>query len=108
MRKLFWSFILLMVSNFVFAHDGDDDYALSKISPMLIKKANAVLHFQQITFEVVSTKEVVKRDHYVLTILNENADDMADFVEGYDKLTEINSVEGFLYDANGKQLKKIK
>jgi hypothetical protein len=108
MKRLTWSIIFLTVGNFVFAHNGDDDYAVSKISPVLRINANAVLRFEQITFEVISTKEAVERNHYVVTILNENGDDWAEFSEYYDKLREINSVEGFLYDANGKQLKKIK
>src|SRR5204862_4469795 len=35
-------------------------------------------------------------------------DDWAEFTASYDKLQEINSVEGTLYDANGKQLKRVK
>ena len=98
--------VLLFLNASVFAKDGD--YAVSKISPALLKNANAVLRYENIKFEVLSTKEAVETNHYVITILNENGDDWAQFSEYYDKLREINSVEGFLYDANGKQLKKIK
>ena len=108
MKRLTWSIIFLTIGNFVFAHNGDDDYAVSKISPVLRLNANAVLRFEQITFEVISTKEAVEKNHYVVTILNENGDDWAEFSEYYDKLRKINSIEGFLYDANGKLLKKVK
>jgi hypothetical protein len=108
MKKLMWLVVFSITANSVFACNGDDDYAVSKISPLLRINANAVLRFEQITFEVISTKEAVEKNHYVITILNENGDDWAEFSEYYDKLREINSVEGFLYDANGKQLKKIK
>ena len=87
---------------------GDGEYAVSKIPPGLLKNANAVLRFEDIRFELLNTKEAIETNHYVITILNENADDWADFQEYYDKLQEINSVEGILYDANGKQLKRIK
>src|SRR5438552_15513614 len=87
---------------------GDGDYAVSKISAALLKNANAVLRLEEIKFEIHNLKEAIETNHYVITILNENGDDWAEFVEGYDKLQEIISVEGNLYDVNGKQLKKMK
>ena len=87
---------------------GEGEYAVSKISPALLKGANAVLRFEQIRFEINSTKEAILRNHYVITILNENGDEWADMVEYYDKFRQIESVEGILYDANGKQLKRVK
>src|SRR5205085_9963683 len=53
-------------------------------------------------------KNAVYKDHYVITILNENGDDLADFEEYYTKMRSISSVEGYLYDMMGKQLKKMK
>lgn len=106
MKKYFFAIGLLLSGISLRASDGD--YAVSKISPALLKNANAVLRLEEIKFEVISTKEAIETNHYVITILNENGDDWAEFNEYYDKLREISSVEGFLYDANGKQLKKIK
>src|SRR5436190_7988316 len=105
-RKISTVIIFLLMSFSSFA--GDGEYAVSKIVPTLLKNANAVLRLEDIKFEILSPKEAIETNHYVITILNENGDDWADFVEGYDKLREINSVEGFLYDENGKQLKKVK
>jgi len=106
MRKLF--FITALLFNPVLLFAGGGDYAVSKISPALIKNANAVLRFEDIRFEIHSTKEAIETNHYVITILNENGDRWAQFAEYYDKLREISSVEGHLYDAMGKQLKKMK
>jgi hypothetical protein len=106
MKKNLFAIGLLFLGINVFAKDGD--YAASKISPDLLKNANAVVRYENVRFEILNTREAVETDHYVITILNENGDDWAEFSEYYDKLREINSVEGFLYDANGKQLKKIK
>ena len=94
--------------NVIFLYAGDGEYAVSKISPALMKNANAVLRFEDIKFEIHSTKEAIETNHYVITILNENGDRWAEFAEYYDKLREISSVEGHLYDAMGKQLKKMK
>ena len=106
MRKLF--FITALLFNPVLLFAGGGDYAVSKISPALMKNANAVLRFEDIRFEIHSTKEAIETNHYVITILNENGDRWAQFAEYYDKLREISSVEGHLYDAMGKQLKKMK
>jgi len=105
MKKYFFALVSLFFNFFIYANG---DYAVSKISPALLKNANAVLRFEEIKFEIVNTKEAIETNHYVITILNENGDKWAEFSEYYDKLREINFVEGFLYDANGKQLKKIK
>ena len=106
MRNFFFLTHCIFISLLAFANNGD--YAASKISSSLLKNANAVLRLEEVRFEVVSTKEAIERNHYVITILNEKGDDWADFSEYYDKLREISYIEGFLYDANGKELKKVK
>jgi transglutaminase-like putative cysteine protease len=107
MRKLI-VFVALVLLSFTHIWAGDGEYSVLKISPVLLKKANAVLRLEEIRFEISSTRETVLKNHYVITILNENGDDWAEFSEYYDKYQQIESVEGVLYDANGKQLKKIK
>lgn len=87
---------------------GEGEYAVSKIPQHLLKNANAVMRLEELKFEINSTKQTVLTNHYVITILNENGDKWAEFYEYYDKFRDIESVEGALYDANGKQLKKIK
>ena len=87
---------------------GDGDYAVSKIAPALLKNANAVLRVEETRFEIINTKETVLKQHYVITILNEAGNDWAGYIENYNKEREISFIEGVLYDANGKQLKKIK
>lgn len=107
MKKLivFSGLIFLFMSSLL---AGDGDYAVSKISPSLLKNANAVLRLEEMRFEIFNTKESRLKSHYVITILNEKGDHWAEFSEYYDKHREVSSVEGVLYDANGKQLKKIK
>ncbi|MGC4039206.1 MAG: DUF3857 domain-containing protein [Chitinophagaceae bacterium] len=87
---------------------GDGDYAVSKIPASLLKNADVVLRMEDIRFEINSVKNAVEKNHYVITVLNENGDKWADFSEYYDKLRQVSSVEGYLYDAMGKQIKKMK
>jgi transglutaminase-like putative cysteine protease len=108
MKRISLGVLCLSIVTAVFAHHGEDDYAVSRISPVLIKNANAVLRLEEISFDINGTKEAVERNHYVITILNESGDDWAQFTEYYDKLREISSAEGYLYDASGKLLKKVR
>jgi Domain of Unknown Function with PDB structure (DUF3857)/Transglutaminase-like superfamily len=107
MRKLVILAGLALLS-FSDSSAGDGEYAVSKISPSLLKGANAVLRLEEMRFEINNTKEAVLKNHYVITILNENGDDWSEFSEYYDKHQQIESVEGILYDAFGKQLKRVK
>ena len=98
--------LILLSYSSVRASDGE--YSVYKISPALLKGANAVLRLEEMRFEINSTKEAVLKNHYVITILNENGDHWAEFSEYYDKHRQVESVEGILYDAWGKQLKRVK
>lgn len=98
--------LLLNPSNFVEAQEGE--YAVSHIAPHLLKNANAVLRTQDIRFEIKNTRETTRHVHYVVTILNENGERWAEFLEYYDRYNTIDAMEGGLYDGNGKLLKKIR
>ncbi|MBI1341328.1 MAG: DUF3857 domain-containing protein [Terrimonas sp.] len=102
----FW--VLALTSFNTWAGSGDDNYAVSKIAPALLKNADAVLRLEEIRFEIVGPKEASYRVHTVFTILNEKGDDWSGFSEYYDKMRTISSVEGTLYDEYGKVIKKLK
>ncbi len=87
---------------------GEGQYAVSKIPAALLKNAHVVKRMEKISFEIVNTGEAVLKKFYAITILDENGDGEAAFVEYYDKLHTIKNIEGTLYDANGKELKKLR
>lgn len=87
---------------------GNGDYAVSKIPPALLKNAHAVKRMESLRFEVINTGEAILRKKYAITILDENGDRFAAFVEYYDKLHELKNIEGVLYDAEGRELKRLK
>ncbi|MBI3139182.1 MAG: DUF3857 domain-containing protein [Sphingobacteriales bacterium] len=105
-KKLIISCCCLIMGLTVFA--GDGEYAVTKIPAVLLKNANAVKRMEQISFEVVNTGEAILKKRYAITILNENGDQQALFMEYYDKMFEIKNIEGALYDAGGKELKRLK
>src|SRR5258705_3108386 len=107
MRKII-IFGLSFLMNALPSMATDGEYAVSKIPSALLKNADAVLRFEELRFEVFGPKEAVQTYHYVMTIVNEKGDEWAAFSEYYDKLREINSVQGYLYDAAGNQIRKLK
>ena len=106
MKKIFLFINLSIFSFLVNANDGD--FAASKIDPALLKNANAVVRVDEMKFEIKSLTHTHLINHYAITILNEKGERWADFYEYYNKYREINSIEGILYDAEGKQINKIK
>lgn len=87
---------------------ADAPYAAKNIAPILLKDANVVKRNEAIRFEVFNTTKTKLNYKYAFTILNEKGDKYASFMEYYDKLRKIESIEGTLYDADGKVLKKLK
>ncbi len=105
-RLLLAAGVILSLQFNLFSADGD--YSVARIPKALLKNANAVLRLEEQRFEIRNTKETRFTNHYVITILNEKGARWAGFVDYYDKHRSISDVEGILYDANGKQIKKIR
>ena len=87
---------------------ADPKYPVSAIPENLKKDADVVKRMEEISFQIISTGETILHKKYALTILNENGDEYAGISEYYDKLISITSMEGTLYDATGKVLKRTK
>jgi hypothetical protein len=107
MKKIF--LLLINLSIFIsWVHANDGDFAVSKINPALLKNANAVVRVDEMVLEIKNLTHTNLINHYAITILNEKGEGWADLNEYYNKYREINSIEGVLYDAEGKTLNKIK
>lgn len=105
MRKLFSFFIATFT---IMQATIAQQYAVLLIPPALLKNANAVIRSEETTFTIKNPGEAYCREKYAITILNENGDEFAGFYAGYDKFIDIRSIEGTLYDAFGKEIKKLK
>ncbi|MDB4768461.1 DUF3857 domain-containing protein [Saprospiraceae bacterium] len=87
---------------------GDTNYSIHKIPSELLKNANAVIRMDYTYFELKSKKKATVTRKYAITILNIKGDKHAQFREGYNDFRKIKSIKGFIYDKDGKQIKKIK
>src|SRR4051812_41579744 len=106
MKRILFTALSLLV--FLVSKAGDGEYAVDKIPAELLKHAHAVKRFEEIRFEVINVEKARYYRRVAYTILDEKGDDFADFVENYDKLESIESIEGRLFDAGGKKLKSLK
>jgi transglutaminase-like putative cysteine protease len=103
MKKTAFAFALLATLS---SYAGK--YPSTEIPAALLKNAHAVKRMEEIRFEIKSLNETIHTRRFALTILDEQGQDYADLVVGYDKLRKVSSIEGTLYDAAGNQLKKVK
>ncbi|SEM42613.1 Transglutaminase-like superfamily protein [bacterium A37T11] len=84
------------------------DLAISNIPQAFRDSADVVKRFEDIRFEVNSPVSTVLKRRYALSILNENGAEYANIKLYFSKLSAIKSLSGILYDANGKEVRKIK
>lgn len=106
--KLRLTGIIFLLFTTLLAQAADGEYAVSKIPAALLKNAHSVVRVDQGFFEIYSLTKTRYRVKSVITVLNENADHFGTLVVGYDKLSKIESIDGKLYDAAGKELKSVK
>ena len=98
---------------FVFIHclafaDGDNMYDVAKISPSLLKGANAVKRLEKVVYIVNDPGNAVYYYKIAVTILDESGDINASWAEFYGRYSAITSVSANLYDAGGKKIKSLK
>ena len=83
-------------------------YNVLLIPDSLKKNADVVVRADEQLMEIKSPGKAVVRQHHAYTIMNEAGAKYADYVSRYDKFTSINYITCTLYDAFGKELKRIK
>ncbi|AUD07243.1 hypothetical protein CWM47_09360 [Spirosoma pollinicola] len=98
-------FLILLTNQGTWAQS---EYQAGVLSSALTENAHAVVRRHETIFTVKSVGEANLSVHTVVTVLDEQGDDQAKKVVGYDKLSRVTNLEGALYDAAGKLIKKLK
>lgn len=83
-------------------------YNVALIPDSLKKGADMVIRLDETIMEIRSPGKLTIREKHAFTILNEEGASFAHFVTYYGKFNSINYVTATLFDANGKELKKVK
>lgn len=84
------------------------EYTFATIADSLKENANAVVRFDQTDITILSQRSMNAKNHRVVTVLNEKGFDAIQASEYYDKSTSVKNIEAIIYDAFGKEIKRIK
>ncbi|MDE3235783.1 MAG: DUF3857 domain-containing protein, partial [Bacteroidota bacterium] len=103
-RFFFVSALMLLQTYSLYAQN----YKASLIPDSLKEHANAVIRLYDEKLTIKSDNRAILKEHYVVTILNEDGEKFAAYDNNYDKLVSLNDISGSLYDAEGKKIKSIK
>ena len=107
MNRLLFLTILLCFGNFT-AFSQNLDLSILTVPDALTEDANSIIRFENYTINIASQRDKMVTVESAITIFNKLADDYSDVSIGYDKRTQIKSVKMYVYDAMGKEIKKIK
>ena len=99
--------IVIILSCFPFLPMAQN-YSAALISDSLLKNADVVKREEEFVLTIKSPSKYKFSQKYVYTILNESANHYAHFNTFYDKFKTINSLTAILYDAGGKEIKRLK
>lgn len=100
---------ILFFTCFIFAIEGfSQEYSIVKIPVELLKDANFIKRSESLEINIKDAGHATIKHTYAYTILNDKADPYAEFTSYYDKFVSIEDIEGKLFDASGKELKRVK
>ncbi|WP_343695754.1 DUF3857 domain-containing protein [Flavobacterium sp.] len=84
------------------------DYSTLSIPDSLKENSNAVVRLDQMDIIIASQRSMNVKKQRVVSVLNDKGLNDVDAYEHYDKTTSIKNIEAVIYDAFGKEIKKIK
>jgi Domain of Unknown Function with PDB structure (DUF3857)/Transglutaminase-like superfamily len=84
-------------------------FPVYSIPDSLKHNADVVIRLEELSYEINSAGHAISHERHVYTILNEKGEYYATYKTGYNnKSVIINNVNGYLYDAAGKEQKHFK
>lgn len=99
------SILLLIIPSTLFSQNK---YLSHNIDQNLLDNANAVVRENTINISIEAIDKIVYSEKRIVTILNEEGQSKAKAVAYYDESSSIKNIEAYIFDANGKQIKKVK
>ena len=83
-------------------------YSVEHISPELLVDAHAVFRADEIHIDIAGRKNLKITAKQVVTVLKEDGNKLVRASVGYDNSSKIQEVYAIIYDASGKEIKKVK
>ncbi len=84
------------------------DYSASLIDKGLLKNADAVIREYSTEVNIESPTKVYITEHTVITVLNEKGNHFVNNCIEYSDMSDIEKIEGHIYDKDGSIVKKIR
>ena len=103
MRYCYMMFLLLLGFN----TQAQQGYDAGSIPKELLSHARSVIREYEVTIEVKSINVISEHVKYVVTVLNKNGDRDARLKLGYDKIEQIKSIKGLVYNEYGIPVQKF-
>ncbi|WP_460634778.1 DUF3857 domain-containing transglutaminase family protein [Larkinella harenae] len=85
-----------------------EPFSVAAIPAELSVGAKVVMRLQEHTFQVKTVAEATESVHYAVTILNKEGQSYAKLSVPYNKRSKVTSIEGILYNAEGKVIRRLK
>lgn len=103
--KFFLSSYFILIAGIVLAQEN---LSVKLIPDSLTKNSDAVIRFMNTEYILFSESKILRKEHYAITVLNQNGADMANLLVFYDSNTKIKRIEGNLYNNEGLKVKELK
>ncbi len=104
--KYIMNFIVIFTTFSVFSQDNL--YSSLAISDNLRKNANAVVRLNDVVVSLKSSSELSVFKKRIITVLNKKGNDNINAYVHYDDNVKIKSLQVLVFDAFGKEIKKVK
>ncbi len=100
--------LLLIIYSVSFSFCKEIKYKVSDIPEELLDGSKAVIRENDVVLTVTSESHAEMEWTYAITILKEEAFELAEFLEYYDKFIKIDFHSGLIYNEAGEQINKVK
>lgn len=100
--------LLICLSVSFVSYSKENKYKVADIPKELLSNSKAIIRLQNTTFEISSPKKAVEKVSYAITILNNNGIEAAEFIQYYNKFSNIKVISAKVFDEKGELIKKIK
>lgn len=104
-KLLFW---VVLILNFGVSHAQINYLTTTTIPENLKENANSIIRNQDVLIEIKSINTFRIKKKKIITVFNEQGIRNIDANENYSKTTKVLSIQATVYDAYGKEIKKIK
>lgn len=104
--KTILSSIFLLLTTAIFSQELG--YSSVLLPKELMENSNSVIRDQSVVIDIVSRKQMIIKKVKVITVLNKKGLTNIDAIEFYNNSTKVRTIEAIIYNAFGKELKKIK